>query len=204
VPRRSPKRGGTEPFRERRDLLGLAAVYDQLYGSSPWARAEGRLKRRLGRRRVRHLTRAELVWLGDWKTPRIRPQVARNTERRVRGVTATAFRTRDERRRIQLLCELPGVGLAVASVILHFVWPNRYPVWDIRVRTALRRLGVRRRFPPTPSGWLAYAACLRELARRRRVSLRTLDKALWWLGGPTPRRRDCSPLQRRRSEAILG
>ena len=73
--------------------------------------------------------------------------------------------------------------MAVASVVLHFADPGRYPIYDIRVRAGLRRLGVRRRFPPTPAGWVAYAATLRALAVRYRVSLRTLDKALWRYGG---------------------
>ncbi len=41
---------------------------------------------------------------------------------------------------------------------------------------------VRERFPPTPAGWARYVRRLRRLARRYRVSLRTLDKALWRLG----------------------
>ena len=85
--------------------------------------------------------------------------------------------------RLRVLMGLPGVGVAVASVVLHFADPDRYPIYDVRVRTALRRVGVKRRFPPTASGWALYAAVLRELAVRHRVSLRTLDKALWRLGG---------------------
>ena len=73
--------------------------------------------------------------------------------------------------------------MAVASVVLHFADPGRYPVYDVRVRAALRRAGVRQRFPPTPAGWVAYAVTLRALAARYGVSLRTLDKALWRLGG---------------------
>ncbi len=129
-----------------------------------------------------YLTRSELVVLGEWKTSRIRPLIARNTPDGVRGLTAAAFLTRDEGRRIRLLQGLSGVGLPVASVLLHFAEPARYPVYDVRVLAALRRLGIRDRFPPTPDGWLAYLRCLRRLARRYRVSLRTLDKALWLLG----------------------
>jgi hypothetical protein len=130
-----------------------------------------------------YLTRADLVWLGEWKTPRIRPRIARNTPAGVRGVTAAAFLVRDEAQRLRLLTALPGVGLALASVVLHFAEPGRYPVFDVRVQAALRRLGFRRPFAATPGGWVRYVDCLRALARRYRVSLRTLDKALWRLGG---------------------
>jgi hypothetical protein len=143
------------------------------------------LKARLARRRARgalYLTRTELGWIGEWKTPRIRPQIARNREAGVRGLTEAAFLARDDATRLRLLLGLRGVGTAVASVVLHFAEPARYPIYDVRVRAALRRLGVRRRFPPTAAGWIAYAAALRGLAARYRVSLRTLDKALWRIG----------------------
>jgi hypothetical protein len=177
------------PSLARRRILELARRFDRRETGSSWTRAERALKTRLRRRRHRgplYLTRAELVWLGEWKTPRIRPRIARNTAAGVRGVTAAAFLARDESLRVRLLTALPGVGLAVASVVLHFAEPRRYPVYDVRVRTALGRLGVDGRFPPTPAGWVAYAGCLRRLARRHRVSLRTLDKALWLAGGPAP------------------
>lgn len=178
------------PRLTRRRLLALARAFDRAEaGSAGWQRAERALKSRLRRRRRRgelHLTRAELVQLGDWKSPRIRPRIARNTAAGVRGLTRAAFLCRDEGRRLRLLQGLSGVGPAMASVILHFADPGRYPVYDVRVRAALRRLGVRAPFPPTPAGWVAYVGCLRALARRSRVSLRTLDKALWRLGGSAP------------------
>jgi hypothetical protein len=173
-------------IRLRRDqILALARRFDRDEAASSWARGERRLKGRLARRRAGgscYLTLRELRWIGEWKSPRIRPQIARNTEAGVRGVTMTVFLVRDDATRLQLLLGLRGVGVAVASVILHFVHPARYPIYDVRVRAALRRIGVRRRFPPTGAGWVAYAAVLRELAARHRVSLRTLDKALWRLG----------------------
>jgi hypothetical protein len=170
----------------RARIRTLAGRFDRDDVASPWVRGERKLKVRLARRRARgslFLTRGELSWLGEWKSPRIRPQIARNTEAGVRGLTGAAFLARSDAVRLGVLLGLPGVGVAVASVILHFADPRRHPIYDVRVRTALRRLGVRRRFPPTATGWAAYAAVLRELATRHRVSLRTLDKALWLLGG---------------------
>lgn len=172
----------TVPSRAR--LRALARAFD--HAAAPGLAPERRLKARLARRRARgrrYLTAAELRWLGEWKTPRIRPRIARNRDPVVRAVTEAAFLTRDERRRMGVLLALHGVGVPVASVVLHFAEPARYPVYDVRVRRALRRLGVRGRFPPTPDGWVAFVACLRRWARRRGVTLRTLDKALWWLGG---------------------
>jgi hypothetical protein len=186
---RPPVRGRPRPARRRAALSrgrirALARAFDRAAGTTSWGREERRLKARLARRRSRgrlRLTRAELCWIGEWKTPRIRPRIARNTEEGVRGLTEAAFLVGDDAGRMRLLLGLSGVGLAVASVILHFAEPSRHPVWDVRVRAALARLGAGR-FPPTPAGWAAYAERLRGLARRRRVTLRTLDKALWQLG----------------------
>jgi hypothetical protein len=167
-------------------VLAYARAFDRDAAGMTWARAERRLKARLAGRRAAgmlHLTGAELRWIGEWKTPRIRPQIARNSEAVVRGLTEAAFLARDDAARLQLLLGLRGVGVAVASVVLHFADPGRYPIYDVRVRAGLRRLGVRKPFPPTPGGWIAYAVTLRALAGRYRVSLRTLDKALWRFGG---------------------
>lgn len=175
--------GGRRLTRAR--VLALARAYDRLEGASGWARQERVVKARLKRRGHRgpmYLTAADLRRLGEWKTPRIRPLLARNTPGGVRGLSAAAFLTRDEGRRMRLLLGLSGVGVAVASVLLHFAEPHRYPVYDVRVLAALRRLGVRTPFPPTPAGWVAYVRCLRRLARQLRVSLRALDKALWLVG----------------------
>jgi hypothetical protein len=160
-----------------------ARRFDHEEAASPWTRGE---RERLARRRARgalYLTRRELRWIGEWKSPRIRPQIARNTEAGVRGVTAAAFLARSDVAQLGVLLGLRGVGVAVASVILHFGDPARHPIYDVRVRAALRRIGIRRRFPPTASGWAEYAAVLRALGARYGVSLRTLDKALWRLGG---------------------
>jgi hypothetical protein len=123
-------------------------------------------------------------------------------------LTEAAFLARSDAMRLGVLLGLRGVGVAVASVVLHFADPTRYPIYDVRVRAALRRIGVRRPFPPTATGWAAYAAVLREIAARHRVSLRTLDKALWRLGASSPRdavRRGreksvCYPVAARRSK----
>jgi hypothetical protein len=171
---------------DRARIVSLARRFDREGEASGWTRGERQLKARLARRRAGggfYLTRRELRWIGEWKTPRIRPQIARNSEAGVRGVTAAAFLARDDSLRLRLLLGLRGVGVAVASVVLHFAEPARYPIYDVRVRAALRGIGVRRRFAPTADGWVTYASTLRGLAARHRVSLRTLDKALWLLGG---------------------
>jgi hypothetical protein len=70
----------------------------------------------------------------------------------------------------------------MASVILHFTFPNRYPVLDVNVLAALPCLGLRERIPNSPTGWVRLCVKLRQLRSYYRVPLRALDKALWMLG----------------------
>ena len=90
--------------------------------------------------------------------------------------TSRALATDDERARMIALLELVGVGVPTASVLLYFAFPRDYPILDVR---ALESLGVKPRSQYPLSFWLEYVTACRELARRYRVSVRTLDKALW-------------------------
>jgi hypothetical protein len=71
---------------------------------------------------------------------------------------------------------LRGVSWPTASVVLHFCDTRRYPILDFR---ALWSLGYAT--PPAYNleFWLAYTTFTRALARRRGLSMRILDRALW-------------------------
>jgi hypothetical protein len=123
-----------------------------------------------------HYTRAEFIEVCAWKTVRSRPKVAANSEPAVVDATGRALSAVDEATRIAALLELVGVGVPTASTLLYFVYPDDYPILDVR---ALESLGVKPRSVYPISFWLAYLSACRALAQRAGVSIRTLDKALW-------------------------
>ena len=123
-----------------------------------------------------HYTRAEFIEVCGWKTVRSRPRVAANSARAVVAATRRALRTDEEAARISALLELEGVGVPTASTLLYFVFPDDYPILDVR---ALESLGVKSRSVYPVSFWLAYLSACRGLAARAGVGIRTLDKALW-------------------------
>jgi hypothetical protein len=123
-----------------------------------------------------YYTRAEFIEVCGWKTVRSRPRVAANSEAAVVKATARALSAVDEEARMSALLELAGVGVPTASTLLYFVFPDDYPILDVR---ALESLGVAGRSVYTVGFWLAYLSTCRTLARRAGVSIRTLDKALW-------------------------
>jgi hypothetical protein len=111
-----------------------------------------------------------------WKTPRSAPLVAQNSSESVEASTRVALDgTGSDRERIKELRSLRGVGLPTASVLLHLVYPERYPILDVR---ALHALGV-----PAPSYsyrfWESYVTEYAWLINQTGVDGRTLDQALW-------------------------
>jgi hypothetical protein len=123
-----------------------------------------------------HYTKPELVLVCAWKTARSRSRVALNTEAFVEGITRTALATTDEAERVLALCALRGVNMPTASVLLHFAFPDRYPIIDWR---ALESLGQREQSAYSVDYWVAYVNACRALAREAGVTMRILDKALW-------------------------
>jgi len=123
-----------------------------------------------------HYIRREFVEVCAWKSPRSHPRIVANRPRAIAAATRRALGSGDEAVRIEALLELDGVGVPTASTLLYAVFPNDYPILDVR---ALESLGVGSRSGYPVGFWLAYLSACRELALRAGVSLRTLDKALW-------------------------
>ena len=121
-------------------------------------------------------TREEFIEVCAWKTARSRPRVAANSETAIAEATGRALAADDEATRFGALLELQGVGAPTASTLLYCAFPDDYPILDVR---ALESLGVKSRSTYPMSFWLAYLEACRALALSSRVSLRTLDKALW-------------------------
>lgn len=123
-----------------------------------------------------YLTKEDFLAVCAWKSPRSRPRCEENSEELVRAVTEVALSTGCEQLRVESLTLLRGVHWPTASAILHFCHADPYPVLDVR---ALWSLGVERPPPYAFDFWHAYTLACRKIARRARVSMRDLDRALW-------------------------
>ena len=94
----------------------------------------------------------------------------------MKELTAYSLSAKSEQARLWCLRGISGVSFPLASVILHFAFPERYPILDFR---ALWSLGW-----PEPSSytfefWNRYCTRIREIANAFNLPLRTIDKALW-------------------------
>lgn len=158
-----------EPF-SKAWVLGLVARYS--YEDDTAAQQAGRRAAETGFYR-----REDFVTVVRWKSARSLPLAESNTAAQVKAATRSAFSADGEVERMMHMLSLHGVGVPVASALLHFAFPDRYPILDFR---ALASLGdKRRRTQYSPAFWADYVTRCHDLARAACVSLRDFDKALW-------------------------
>jgi len=126
----------------------------------------------------------EFVAIARWETPRSKKLIAANPESDVREVTRMAFAA-SEQLQHRLLTVLSGVHVRTATALLTVAFPEHHTVLDIRSTEALLRL----KEWDGHGGYPAYLVVCRAIAKRLKVDLRTLDRALWqWskVGYPPP------------------
>ncbi len=128
-------------------------------------------------------TRAQFRLMCRWKSPRARHLWETNSPARIRAVSRAVLATRSERRRMELLTGLHGVGIPIASAILTLIDPRRYGVLDIRawqLLFSLRSVTTNARGQGfTIAQWEQYLSELRRHARHLRVSARTIEYTLF-------------------------
>ncbi len=124
----------------------------------------------------RCLDRDDLLTLCRWKSPRNQKWPMENDRDYVTYVTKAALRSDNEQFRIEALILLQGVGWPTASVILHFGFDNLYPILDVR---ALWSVSVEDDYQYNFELWWSYTKFCRRQAKKAKVSMRTLDRALW-------------------------
>lgn len=148
-----------------------AEIYDEHYTA---ANVEKEMKDWL--KNKRYLDREGFIKVGLWKSARPKKHYESNDDLTVREITRFSFATKSEKARIESLFVLNGVSYPVASVILHFAFPDRYPIMDFR---AIWSLGWEKPKDYSFDFWMKYCAEIKEISKRVGENIRTIDKALW-------------------------
>jgi len=84
--------------------------------------------------------------------------------------------------KVEVLLQIWGIGLAMASAILTVCCPEEFTVLDYRAWKTLQQAsvdGLPESYPQSPEAYLAYCRACQTLADRMGLSLRELDRALW-------------------------
>jgi hypothetical protein len=129
------------------------------------------------------LTLDDLTAVTKWKWKGSRPTnlANLNTREEIEEITRFAFKSSSERVRIMSLRILNGVDWPMASVILHFAYGDRYPILDRRAMKTVR--GTAKTSYYNFNLWNKYCRiCVQKICEYK-ISMRELDKALWYAGG---------------------
>jgi thermostable 8-oxoguanine DNA glycosylase len=129
------------------------------------------------------LTKAQLLEILTWKSPRPLKRYLANSEKDVKEITALAFSTKDDKMKAHILTALTGVNLPAASAILMFYNPTKFPVIDIRVWQQLHKAKL---VDTNPKGqgfklqeWEKYLTVIRSLAKELKLTARQVEKRLF-------------------------
>ncbi len=113
-----------------------------------------------------------------WKSARQKQNYLRNKST-IENVSRKAFSEKDEISKIKRLCELKGVGIPTASALLSIVFPDRYPVIDIRCIQMLNKIGIKIRGSISVKRWAEYLDIMRSLALENKLTPRQIDQILF-------------------------
>lgn len=167
-----------DPFNTQTDILSLENTYIERSKKNGHFELECKLIKIFPEKINRGINKDNLMNIAVWKSPRIIHHIEENCDNEVSEISRAAFASEKYVRPI-ILTWLKGVQLPMASSILHFAYPDIYPIVDFR---ALR--SVKSGFKGndlTFSQWKEYVDFCQKLAGKYKVSMRTLDRALWKL-----------------------
>lgn len=144
------------------------AAYDDLV-----SRVKGDIKKR------GYISRPTFIRLIEWKSPRIRPIFEKRDFKEYRAGVRNCLAADDDEK-LAILDDLYGIGAPVASTILHFTYPDRFPIIDFRTADALFNFGYIG--SPKVNG-RAYASFREAILNIQRshpgYTLRQIDMALF-------------------------
>lgn len=148
--------------------------YNNRYKGTSDEIVEGEMKKWFEQNR--YLDKDKFIKIGLWKSKRPKSKYESNDDLVVREITRFSLATKSEEARIKSLLVLNGVSYPVASVILHFAFPERYPILDFR---AIWSLGWSQPKYYAFSFWKNYCDEIKGISKKIGEDMRTIDKALW-------------------------
>ncbi|ADI73371.1 conserved hypothetical protein [Methanohalobium evestigatum Z-7303] len=115
----------------------------------------------------------------DWKAARIKGKVDWNNFEYYDNTFKEMLKAEDDAK-LSILCQLDGIGVPTASTILHFIYPERFPIIDYRVMEVLNNFGyLNTKNATSESNYHKYRNVILNIAAESNCSLSELDRALF-------------------------
>lgn len=120
-----------------------------------------------------------------WKSNRAKTRIKRglaDAGKTVEALMQEVSQSDQLQAKVEVLLQIRGIGLPMASAILTVCYPETFTVLDYRAWETLQQAsvdGLPESYPQSPEAYLAYCRACQTLADRMGLSLRELDRALW-------------------------
>lgn len=115
----------------------------------------------------------------NWKSPRVKG-IVRLNEFGVYEKGISAAYCAEENEKLKTLLRLHGIGAPVGSTILHFIYPNSFPIIDVRTTETLHHAARIASSSTASSHYATFRSEMLNIARENSCfTLREIDRALF-------------------------
>ena len=130
------------------------------------------------------LTPEEFFTIVIWKRNASKTKIVKGikeSKKTIKFLTKKIFESTEREDRLKILLNIKNIGIAIASAILTVLYPNEFTIIDYRVKKSLKKLGIKLpgKIEENSEDYFRYVDICKEIAIKRKLSLRNLDRILW-------------------------
>ena len=115
----------------------------------------------------------------DWKAARVKGKLSTEYDEYAAAIKKT-YKVSEVRSRVNVLINLDGIGVPVASTILHFMFPNEVPINDYRTVEILHAAGLIRQLSRDQKRFAPFTSAILEIRSQcPQFTIRQIDRALF-------------------------
>lgn len=131
-------------------------------------------------RHTNTISKDTFIQLINWKSPRLKGIIkVADYENFYRPVIEKCLIENDLRSKLRLLVSLYGIYIPSATTILHFIYPDVFPIIDFRTTEALNHYGLLKSTRITENNYWDFFNVIHKIKTDTNFSLRKIDRALF-------------------------
>lgn len=139
------------------------------------------------------LNKTTFIRILNWKAPRVKGIIdLDNYKEYASSIKKCVSDIRSDEEKLVILGQLRGIGVPVASTILHFIFPKTFPIMDIRTAEVLYEDGYIKSDKRDQKRFSDFRDVIKKIQRKfPRWSLRKIDRALFAYHKIELKHKDC-------------
>lgn len=124
------------------------------------------------------ISKATFIEILNWKTPRLKGIVKLDKFNYYEEGIKMALDAPDDQK-LSILDDLYGIGVPTASTILHFIYPSKFPIMDVRTAETLHDFDYLKKDTRSDENYVLFCEVIRNIAQESNCTLREVDKAIF-------------------------